>query len=805
MTKTKIVNITKEKGSGGNKLKIWEEVAESASDSSSTAVQGWPESVRKSGKSPSNPSFKNVDLNEAEQIDFENYKSKVASKPSMSRSLNLSNKSQKLDLPNHLHTSLSEDMNTTKRKKKKKKGKLLKKILIAFFILIFALGIASYVFIYIPAKKIQNSANNVMNSFSAISSDLEDKNITNLESNIQDIRDELESINKELGKFDILADLSSTKGYYENLSKLRNVVEKTDVLVEDSLPDLINVLEETGFTTNGNAKKVVQAEIEIVDGEEVVEEPSAMSLIMSELPLYIDLYKEKEPLILDILEEIDSIDPEYVPEVAGLELNDKLNKFKDVYAEYPNTSTQTLDFLEQMPELIGSSKKTSYLVILQNETEMRASGGLLTAFGTMVLENGEFNGDIALSDMWNLEIYVSYTLGIDVGYRNIYGQNYLMNTGCGSTYLRAQDAGIYPDLNWTMDTFTDYYDIANEYNPIEYPPYDHVLILDNNFAESILSLIQPLEVEGYGEVSAENLFDFIKQETDKPELSYSPERKAIIKEIANTAKEKFIDLELAEVPNIVRVMVDSFNAKDIALYSKQNELQEYFDKYGMSGRTENEFDGDYFHLNEAQNCSLKLNKFVRDTVTQSINIDESGEITKDVNVKWEQPQIYNEALKLQYSPTDAFSYRAWIRIFAPPETVEFDSDGYQKSGYLGYYPQEYLDEVENKAVSDNIIQFDHRRFSEDESIPSKELNVSYKLPEDLNFNDKKVYKLLIQKHPGKSWGEEYVININHSGKSYNVEFTLDRDKIVTYRNGIITVDNYQDKLDWATQMAESIF
>ncbi|MCA9380673.1 hypothetical protein KC678_00215, partial [Candidatus Dojkabacteria bacterium] len=305
-------------------------------------------------------------------------------------------------------------------------------------------------------------------------------------------------------------------------------------------------------------------------------------------------------------------------------------------------------------------------------------------------------------------------------------------------------------------------------------------------------------------VTADSLYEFIKEETDDPALSFSPERKAIIKDIANAAKEKFLELPLSDMSKITDIFVSSINGKDIGFYSEEESMQDFFDKYSMSGRIVKDFNGDYFHLNEAQNCSLKLNKFVRDEVTQDITISDAGDISKNVNVTWIQPQVYDDSLKLQYDPDGFFTYRAWVRLFVPLEVATFESDGLKRSGFLYYAPKEYNDDEMEKAVSDNIIRFDHRRLKEEDPIPGQELNVSYDLPSNLNYVANNGYKMLIQKHPGKSWGEKYIININQDGQVHTVEFILDRDKVVNYKDGIISVENYESKLDWLVELVDGL-
>ncbi len=675
---------------------------------------------------------------------------------------------------------------------RRKRKKILKYIGFTVLFIFSFLAVLTYFFIVEPALKIKTSVNNVEGIVKELAFDFQSKDLTNIDSKFERIDNELNLIEKEIDQYKFLSNLSVTKGYYNNLQVFKNVATKSRALTVQTLPELKEVLEITGFKVSSESTSKSN------DDEE-----SAFTLLLNELPLYLALYQKSEPKILEIFNEVNKIDPTYLPSFLNLDLADNLKEFKKFSQEFPKVSSEIVNFVRFLPELIGSKEPTTYLLILQNETEMRASGGLITAYGTMTIKNGEFDEEITLADSWNLELFVS-GLGIDVGFRNIFGQNVLMNNGCGSTYLRAQDSGIYPDLKWSMETFSKYYYWANYYNPTKFPAYDHVLILNNKFAETILSLIQPLEVEGYGEVTAENLFEFIKEETDKPELSYSSERKKIIKDIANAAKEKFLDLPAEQLPALGKSLINSFYAKDWALHSSKPEIQTFFDQYELSGTIAQQFDGDYFHLNEAQNCSLKLNKWVRNTVNQEITILDDGSISKSVNIKWEQPQIYTPGLKLQYSPEGRFSYRAWVRLFTPVDSTSFETDGYRSSAFIGYIPQLYYDEIVNKTVSDNIIQFDHRRFTETDPIPTRELNITYTLPESLNYHIKKDYRMLIQKHPGKSWGEKYNLTFNYKGQTYTETLTLDQDKIVRFKDGIISVTNYHTKLIWLEELLDNL-
>lgn len=706
---------------------------------------------------------------------------------------------------NRLKEISLDEQKTKIRKKKRKRSSRRRLLVITVLVITFLLASVSYLlfeYIVLPMQRINNSVNVIKENSEGLLTDFNNKDLTKLDTRFNKIQVEIDNVDKEIARYEFLKNYGATKGYYENLQVGKSVLNKTDNLIEKTLPELKDVLATSGF-------KVEESQV-INEAEDT----SSLNLIMQDLPEYLDLYNRTEADIIDIFLEIKKLNPDYLPELGDYNLKEKYAKTVEFIDDYPENSEKTLSLIEKFPDLLGSVESAKYLVILQNETEMRSSGGLLTAFGILDISNGEVS-DIEMEDMWNLQ-YDLWGLAeqgyiYKMPYNNIYGQAYLMNGGydgkstCGATEARAQDVGLYSDLYVTADYITDYYDLARRFIPAKYPDYDYVLVINYAFTANLVRLVEPLQVEGLGEVYADNLYDVIKSQTDDPTLAGDPNRKSVIGDIGKAVKEKIETMSVSDFPKVAEIFIKSFQAKDISLASFENEsMQEYFDQYGFTGRTVNDFEGDYFQLSEAQNCSLKLNRWVRNNVQQTVNISDSGTISKSTFVHWTQPQIYSDAFEGQYSVNLSFSYRAWVRVIIPVGSYGISSDGYKQSGYLYYRPVNYYDSTLDKRVSDNIIQFDHRRFKESDPIDKKDLTVDYNLPDTINYKVNGQYKLLIQKHPGKSWGENYKIIIKDAGSEYTTEFVLDRDKVLTYSNGVIIVDNYDKKLDWLLSTTEKI-
>jgi hypothetical protein len=672
---------------------------------------------------------------------------------------------------------------------------LLIALLVALITLIVIAGLAIFL-VVIPAQKVTGAANTILATLSQLKDDLEGKDLSNIDDYFTDIRTQLDSINTEVAKYEFLKDLSVTKGYYDNLQVVRQLSDRTDALLETTLPQLKVILQAMGYKVEPDAVEI--------SAETVEEDDEKLQSLISQLPELVKLYDQIEIDVLEIISIFNQLDPAYIPNLGSSGMRDKIIEAQKLTEEFPVVSAQAKELLRVAPQLLGSEKPAEYMLIFQNEKELRSSGGLLSAYGNLTIDKGKLGDSINATDMWDLEGYVSWTLGVDVGHRNTYGQNALMNAGCGSTYLRAQDSGVYPDLYESMNIFKDYYDVANRYNPGKYKSYEHIIIVNTFFASDIISLVEPLEVQENGQVkiiTAENAAKEIFAVTSSGPFDPAT-RKDFVGEVATAVKDKFNNLSAADFPRIAQLLIRTMQAKNIAFYSKDEAVQAYFDELGLSGRIEHNFAGDYLNIGEAQNCSLKSNFYVYDVVSQNVNIDESGRISKDVNIHWVNEKVYdpNEPNILSSSPY--FRYRAWVRIFAPQGTQFTKSDGYEKSQYF-YSPVKYFDEVMQKETYDNVIWFDHRRLWESDSVKTHDLTVSYNLPADIVYTEEQGYRLLIQKHPGKK-NELYKVNVNFKGAITSTEFRLERDKVLTFLNGVITVQDYDTRLDQYYELAESL-
>lgn len=636
-----------------------------------------------------------------------------------------------------------------------------------------------------PLFVIKKKIDSIQHQFKLISEEASNKDISKLDKRLTHIERDLASISANLRRYRFLKMIPGAGGYFDNLQVLDEFTQKASDLIEKATPELKTVLESLEY-------KVEEAE-----GEN--SEDLQMRALFATLPEIGQIYEDLEPDVLDLIHTLDKIDPEYIPDNLPGDLKQKALLARDFENDFNQISDELKKSFDVLPDLMGANHPTTYLIVFQNEKELRSSGGLLSAFATVTIDKGELVGEIKSVDMWDLQLYL-WSIGSMPGYHNEYGQLQLMLEGCGGHELRAQDAGVSPDVHLTLDMFKDYYDIANRYNPQKFPGYDYIVSINTFFASDMISLVEPVELVNGQVITEDNMAMEIFARTTIRKGNTDPSRKYAIGEVATVAKEKFTKLPSSEFPEFGELMIDTILEKNLVLYSKNPVETKYFDEMDLSGRTNRDFEGDYFHLSEAQNCALKANVYIYDTVTQTINIDDDGSISKSLNVEWVNEEFYDPAQEEILSGTSNFRYRAWVRVMAPPGTEYLSSDGFIKS-YSFYNPVSYYDKSLDKEVYDNVIWFDHRRLYQTSPIKRHDLNIEYNLPESIKYTKEDGYQMFVEKHPGKR-DEKYFVTINHDGQSYNIDFELDRNKIVKYKEGVIEVvdapsplDTYKDWLE----------
>jgi hypothetical protein len=159
-----------------------------------------------------------------------------------------------------------------------------------------------------------------------------------------------------------------------------------------------------------------------------------------------------------------------------------------------------LDGGRLLPDLAGASGKRVYLVLAQNEDELRATGGFISAVGLLTLHDGQLV-DVTFEDSYAVD---------DFSHPYPAPPSPLLRY-MGSQLWVFRDANWWPDFPTSAQRALELYHISREL------AVDGILAVDQRTLQTIVAALEPLEVENWPEpVTGQNVISLIR-------LAWSPD------------------------------------------------------------------------------------------------------------------------------------------------------------------------------------------------------------------------------------------------------------------------------------------
>ncbi|MFC1653820.1 DUF4012 domain-containing protein [Patescibacteria group bacterium] len=622
---------------------------------------------------------------------------------------------------------LEKSKSSIKQSSKKPKKKITKKKKIVLAIIVIIL-IPIFASIY-PIYQLLNLGKNTQNTVNELTEAAKSQNLVLASEKLNKFHQDLKGIERTYkllswmeyspfrwhyqdGKRVILAAISGTEAGKAGLDA---VMPYTDVLG----------LEGEGTFTGGTTEDRIVAILDTLD---------KISPVLDEVSSKLKFANEQ----------ISQIDPKRYPEkIAGRSVEDVIQEGKS----YLNSAASGIDnvkpVIEVLPKLAGVDETKRYLVLFQNDAELRPTGGFMTAYAIMDLTRGTIIAERS-EDIYSLDNKFNKRLQPPKPIEKYFPLVYYW-------YLR--DMNLSPDFKVSMDTFVQYY----EQVPGE-PEVDGIISIDTNVLKDLVAVLGPVDVPGYGSFSSEivpqcecpQVIWKLEDMVTRPVSEIRTDRKAVLGPMMQTLLQKAYDADSNAWPELFQSMFKNVAEKHILFYMKDEQIQNAAEKINVAGRMV-DYDGDYLHINDANFGGAKSNMFVTQEVDQEIEINE-GSVTKDVTLVYKNPfrgsNCNLEAGKLCLNGI----LRDFIRIYIPIGSELVETQGFEKDSVEVY-------EELGKTVIEGFFLLQPQS--------QTKLKLTYSSP----YSPTDKYKLMIQKQPG-TYAPKHTITI---GDSFE-EFELLSDK-----------------------------
>jgi len=599
--------------------------------------------------------------------------------------------------------------------------KTARRLLVILIILVVALVVPS-IFIFLGFKETISHGKAVVASY-------KEQNFDNLEKEVRLTKNGLQKAHISLSALFWFRAIPIFGGYYSDARGLVGAsIEELEALSK-LLSNLKESKVELGFDNHPKSgpDRITQA----------------VKLLDKTLP-HLDKIENNLKKGADLVKNIDT--NKYPEKFKGKDIKRNLEVVKNFIIGASVAVLEGKEALRMAPQALGLTGAKTYLLLFQNDKEIRPTGGFITAYATLTISNGQVNATTS-DDIYKLDeklLNVCLTKICPLAPPSPIVKYLPEVTGKERQAWSMRDSNISPDLPTSAKEFERMYQMLGEGLP-----FDGIIFIDSQVVEELIEVTGPIDVFGTkysSEVDKRcNCPNVIYELESYAEIAAKGEkdRKAILGVLMQQILARSVGAEIEKLPELIETVARLANHKHVMFYMHDTATQTALSALNWTGQIKN-YDKDYLHINDSNFAGGKSNLYVEQTVTQEINVQKDGTVKKKITIEYKNPQPFGIWLN--------GINRDYVRFYVPKGSQLTSSKGSEE-------PVTTIEDLD-KTVFEAFIQVRPQN--------SRKLEVEYNVP----YLPKGEYQLLIQKQPGAK-DFHYKIKINGRQKA---DFKLDQDQ-----------------------------
>lgn len=443
--------------------------------------------------------------------------------------------------------------------------------------------------------------------------------------------------------------------------------------------------------------------------------------------------------------ELSQIDPNRYPEeFMGTSVRAKIVGVQESVNSFAVIISQAKPLIDLLPTLLGDPAEKTYMLLFQNDGELRPTGGFLTAYAFLKVNKGRIT-PLNSFNIYDLDARFGKNVTPPDPIKKYLNEN--------RWFLR--NMNFSPDFKVSMSTFYSYV------RDLGLPRIDGIIALDTYLPVALLKELGTIGVGGWGNFSSNNdprcdcpqVVYVLEDIISKPVPGVRLDRKAVLGPLMHSILANAMGSPKAKWPRFLNIALDAINQKHVLFYFFEEKNQQAAESFNAAGRIR-DYDFDYLHVSDSNFGGAKSDLFIKREVEQEIETS-AEKVTKKVTITYTNPRKGSncnlEAGQLCLNGV----YRDYVRLYVPK--------GSKLISVVGSEVKEGTFEDLGKTVFDAF--FSMRPES------SSKLVFTYELP-SLNLSP---YRLMIQKQPG-------LVSVKHSitldGKPTTLDLIKDQELVL---------------------------
>lgn len=418
-------------------------------------------------------------------------------------------------------------------------------------------------------------------------------------------------------------------------------------------------------------------------------------------------------------------------------------KFAQLESNFSNLSNLSLSAKELtslIPALVNDKPK-NYLILIQNNMELRPGGGFIGNIAQIAFEGGKLK-DVAVEDIYQIDGQLKEKISPPAPL--------VEKLGVDKLYLR--------DTNWSTD-FAINAQIARDFYKKETgKTVDGTIAIDLAFVQKLLEKMGPVKLDDYNEeINATNLFEkgeyysevgFFPGSTQKKDFFASLTRTLISKlteslnQNSTSAKSPLLALVTTAGDALAQKHMQlSFDEPSLASFVKSKGWDNELPPFAFNPTDDSKGTRDFLAIAEANVGANKVNRYLERNIAYEMTVDRDAGLFATLTVSYKNT-----------SPADTWpagTYVNYMRVFVPLNSSleSYEIDGQQidlkttttklKKGEM---PPPVVSTQGNLTVFENYIEVPVKK--------TKTVTFKYRIPKNIKLETTPAYSLYISKQPG---------------------------------------------------------
>lgn len=477
-----------------------------------------------------------------------------------------------------------------------------------------------------------------------------------------------------------------------------------------------------------------------------------------ELVNKIETGKEASHVALKLFEDLGNIRQIFLgqSEISEDEFSKIVNDFKSTLVFYqkqkesgaiPASFGKNIDEIvsfssatvESWPEIFGFKGQRKYLILLQNNMELRPGGGFIGSFALATMNKGRLV-DFKIYDVYDADGQLKGHIEPPFPIRRYMEMP--------NWFLR--------DSNFNVDFSTSALSSAVFLKEELNETVDGVIAVDLTFVRNLLSVIGEVKVIDYNEVvNSDNLFQVTQKRVEDNFFPGSTQKKNFLKSLYLAIQTKLSEDTTIPYLNLLQSVMNSVSEKHLMFAFNKKDIQGVFSVNNWGGtlfdsRTKENSVNDFIGVSEANFGGNKVNYYISRSSSLISSIAANGEITNTYKISFK-----NNAPK---SLLDKGVYKNYLRFILPEGITisRIDIDGKQQVireaitepdlyEAENFRPPQGLEVYQTQEASKSVLGF----LVNVEPEVLREITLTYKLKDKIDINEPTLkYSIKVYKQPG---------------------------------------------------------